>query len=170
MERPRRSVQTLQCLIREHVNYENYNETRKVYSCLGYTDFLKILTIFWLHWASMSSTPHRTSSSEEQALPAAFLAVTPTADFNYKLPGHRNQPPTSNIRCQPTSTTSHPVIAINSRPVTSRAPAQASHNASVVFTVRVNKSADEHYNCGILDVGDRVYWCRLYKIHNTNNS
>jgi hypothetical protein len=44
-------------------------------------------------------------------------------------------------RRQPTSTTSRPAIAINSRPVTSRAPPQASHYASGVFTVRVNKSA-----------------------------
>jgi hypothetical protein len=47
------------------------------------------------------------------------LTATPSADFDY----------------------SRPAIAINSRPITSRAPPQASHNASGVFTVRVNKSA-----------------------------
>jgi hypothetical protein len=38
------------------------------------------------------------SVSEEQALPALFQAATPSADFNHKSPGHRNQQPTSNIK------------------------------------------------------------------------
>jgi hypothetical protein len=71
------------------------------------------------HRASLNSTPHRASASEEQILPAVFQAATPSADFDY----------------------SRQAIAINSRPVTSRAPRQASHNASCVFTERVNKSA-----------------------------
>jgi hypothetical protein len=43
-------------------------------------------------------------------------------------------------RRQPTSTTSRPAIAINRRTVTSRAPPQASQNASGVHTECVNKS------------------------------
>jgi hypothetical protein len=42
-------------------------------------------------------------------------------------------------------------IAINRRPVTSRAPLQAPHNASCVFTERANKSAyhlHTNINCG----------------------
>jgi hypothetical protein len=31
----------------------------------------------WLHRASLNSKPHRASTSEEQALPAVFLAATP---------------------------------------------------------------------------------------------
>jgi hypothetical protein len=65
------------------------------------------------------STPHRASTSEEQALPAVFPTATPSSDFNY----------------------SHPAITIISRPVTARAPPEASHNASGVFTVHVNKRA-----------------------------
>jgi hypothetical protein len=74
---------------------------------------------------SLNSTPHRASTNEEQALPAVFLAATPSADFDY----------------------SRPAIVINSPPVTSRAPPQTSHNASSVFTERVkkkSKSAVEH--------------------------
>jgi hypothetical protein len=73
----------------------------------------------WLHRATLNSTPHQASTSEEQALPAVFLAATPSADFDYSCPA----------------------ITINSRPVTSRAPPQASHNASGVFTARINKRA-----------------------------
>jgi hypothetical protein len=62
----------------------------------------------WLNRASLNSTRHRASPSEEQVLPAVFQAATPSADFY----------------C------SRPAIAINSRPVTSRAPPQASHYAS----------------------------------------
>jgi hypothetical protein len=62
--------------------------------------------------------PHRTSTSEEQALPAAVLAATPSADF-YSLPA----------------------ILANSRPVTARAAPQTSHNASGVFTICVNNRA-----------------------------
>jgi hypothetical protein len=51
---------------------------------------------------------HRASSSEEQTLPAVFQAATPSADFN--------------CSCL--------AIAINSRPVTARAPPQAPHCAS----------------------------------------
>jgi hypothetical protein len=83
----------------------------------------------WLHRASLNSTPHWARTSEEQALPAVFLVATPSADFDY----------------------SRPVIAINSRPVTSRAPPQASYNASGVFTVCVNKRAyhlQTSINCG----------------------
>jgi hypothetical protein len=83
----------------------------------------------WLHWASLNSTPHRASPSEEQALPAVFQAATPSADFNYSCLA----------------------IAINRRPVISRAPPQALHNASCVFTERVNKSAyhlQPNINCG----------------------
>jgi hypothetical protein len=71
--------------------------------------------------------PHRASTSEEQALPAVFLTATPSADFDY----------------------SRSAIAINSRPVTSRDPPQAQHNASGVFTVRVNKRA-YHQTHGII--------------------
>jgi hypothetical protein len=48
---------------------------------------------------------------------------------------------------QPTSTTGRPATATNRRPVTSRAP----HNASCVFTERINKSAyhlQPNINCG----------------------
>jgi hypothetical protein len=74
----------------------------------------------WLHRALLNSTPHRASLSEEQAtLPAVFQAATPSADLSY----------------------SRPAIAINRRPVTSRATLRAPHNASCVFTERANKSA-----------------------------
>jgi hypothetical protein len=46
---------------------------------------------------------------------------------------------------------SRPAIAINRRPVTSRAPLPAPHNASCVFTERANKSAyhlQPSTNCG----------------------
>jgi hypothetical protein len=80
----------------------------------------------WLHRASLNSTPHRASLSEQQ---------------QSSKQRHR----------QPTSTTSRPAIAINRRRVTPRAPLQASHNASCVITVRVNKSAyhlQPIINCG----------------------
>jgi hypothetical protein len=67
--------------------------------------------------ASSGFTEQHVPSNEPQwraALLAVFQAATPSADFN-KSPG---RPPTSN-----------------------RAPPQASHNASCVFTVRANKSA-----------------------------
>jgi hypothetical protein len=68
--------------------------------------------------ASSGLTEQHAPSSEPQGgatLPAVFQAATPSADFSY----------------------SRPAIAINRRPVTSRAP----HNASCVFTERANKSA-----------------------------
>jgi hypothetical protein len=46
-----------------------------------------------------------------------------------------------------------PAIAMNSRPVTSKAPPQTSHNARGVFTERVNKRAyhmQSSINCGYL--------------------
>jgi hypothetical protein len=61
--------------------------------------------------------------------PSSLRAATPSADFNY----------------------SRPDIAINRRPVTSRALPQALHNASCVFTERSNKSAyhlQPSINCG----------------------
>jgi hypothetical protein len=51
--------------------------------------------------ASSGFTEQHASSSEVQwtaTLPAVFQATTPSADFNYKSPGHLNQPPTSNIK------------------------------------------------------------------------
>jgi hypothetical protein len=44
-----------------------------------------------LHWTA------RPIERASATLPAVFQAATPSADFNYKAPGHRNQPPTSNI-------------------------------------------------------------------------
>jgi hypothetical protein len=58
-----------------------------------------------LHRASLNSTPHRASSSEEQHCPQA----------------------SKQQRRQPTSTTSRPFTAINRRPVAARAPPQAPH-------------------------------------------
>jgi hypothetical protein len=62
--------------------------------------------------ASSSFTEQHAPSSEPQwsasTVPAVFLVATPSADFSY----------------------SRPAIAINSRPVTSRAPPQASHYAN----------------------------------------
>jgi hypothetical protein len=72
--------------------------------------------------ASSGFTEPNAPSSEPQwraTLPAVFQAATPSADLNYSLPA----------------------IAINRRPVTSRALLQAPHNASCVFTERANKSA-----------------------------
>jgi hypothetical protein len=72
--------------------------------------------------ASSDFTEQHAPSSEPQwraTFPAVFLAATPSADFNYSCPA----------------------IAINRRPVTLRAPSQAPHNESCVFTERVNKSA-----------------------------
>jgi hypothetical protein len=82
-----------------------------------------------LHRASLNSMPNRASLSEQQ---------------------HSQQSSKQRHR-QPTSTTSRPAIAINHRPVTSRAPLQASHNASRVITVIANKSAyhpQKSINCG----------------------
>jgi hypothetical protein len=78
----------------------------------------------WLHRASLNSTPHRASPSEEQ----------------YSQQTSKQQ------HRQPTSTTSRPAIAINRRPVTSRAPLHAPHNASCVFTERANLQPS--INCG----------------------
>jgi hypothetical protein len=50
---------------------------------------------------------------------AVLQAATPSAKINY----------------------SRPAIAIDRRPVTSRAPLHAPHNASCVYTERANKSA-----------------------------
>jgi hypothetical protein len=61
----------------------------------------------WLHRASLNSTPQRASSSEEQ----------------------HSQQSSKQQRRQPTSATSRPATATNRRPVTPRAP----HNASCVF-------------------------------------
>jgi hypothetical protein len=78
--------------------------------------------------ASSGFTEQHAPSSELQwraTLPAVLQAATPSADFNYKSPGHRNQPPT----------------------ITSRAP----HNASCVFTKHVNETAyhlQPNINCG----------------------
>jgi hypothetical protein len=79
--------------------------------------------------ASSGFTEQHAPSIEPQwraTLPAVFQAATPSADLNY----------------------SHPAIAINRRPVTPRAP----HNASCVFTERANKNAyhlQPNINCGI---------------------
>jgi hypothetical protein len=75
--------------------------------------------------------PHAPSSKPQwrAILSAVFQAATPSANLNY----------------------SRPVIAINRRPVTSRAPLQVLHNASCVFTERANKSAyhlHTNINCG----------------------
>jgi hypothetical protein len=73
--------------------------------------------------------PHRASSSEEQHYQQSYKQQ----------------------RRQPTSTTSRPAIAINSRPVTSGAPPHTTHNASYVITERANKSAyhpQPSINCG----------------------
>jgi hypothetical protein len=89
--------------------------------------------------ASSDFTEQHTPSSEPQwrtTFPAVFQAATPSADFNY----------------------SRPAIAINSRPVTSRAPPLALRNASYVFTEHVNKSAyhlQPSINCGY----PRMYCC-----------
>jgi hypothetical protein len=78
--------------------------------------------------ASSGFTEQHASSSGLQwraTLLAVFQAATPSAEFNY----------------------SRPAIAINRRPVTSR----VSHNASCVFTERVNKIAyhlQSNINCG----------------------
>jgi hypothetical protein len=51
--------------------------------------------------ASLGFTEQHASPSElhwRATLPAVFQASTPSADFNYKSPGHRNRPPTSNIK------------------------------------------------------------------------
>jgi hypothetical protein len=45
-----------------------------------------------LHWTASSEPQSRAST------PSSLQAATPSADFNYKSPGHRNQPPTSNIK------------------------------------------------------------------------
>jgi hypothetical protein len=70
------------------------------------------------------------------------IVTTPSADFNY----------------------SRQAIANNSRPVTSRAPPQASHNKSYVFTELVNKSAHHlqpSINCGNLpQIGDHDVICQ----------
>jgi hypothetical protein len=52
----------------------------------------------WLHLSSLNSTPHRVSLSEQQHSQQSYKTATPSADFNYRLPGHRNQPPTSNSK------------------------------------------------------------------------
>jgi hypothetical protein len=46
---------------------------------------------------------HRTARFTKQAsvksnTPSSLQAATPSADFNYKSPGHRNQPQTSDIK------------------------------------------------------------------------
>jgi hypothetical protein len=72
--------------------------------------------------ASSGFTDQHAPSSEPQwraTFPAVVQAATPSADLNY----------------------SRPAIAINLRPVTSRAPLQAPHKASCVFPERANKSA-----------------------------
>jgi hypothetical protein len=82
--------------------------------------------------ASSGFTEQHASPSEPQwraTPPAVFQAATPSAYFNY----------------------SRPVITINRQPVTSRAPPQDPHNASCVFTERVNKRAyhlQPSINCG----------------------
>jgi hypothetical protein len=56
--------------------------------------------------ASLGFTEQHFPSSELQwraTLPAVFQAATPSANFNYKSPGHRNQPPTSNIKSSSSS-------------------------------------------------------------------
>jgi hypothetical protein len=52
----------------------------------------------WFHRASLNSTPQWRAT-----LPAVFQAATPSADFNYKSPGRRNQQPTSNIKSSASS-------------------------------------------------------------------
>jgi hypothetical protein len=85
--------------------------------------------------ASSGFTEQHAPSSELQwkaILPAVFQAATPSADFNYKSPGHH-------------------AITTNRRPVTSRTLPQASHNISCVFAERANKSAyhlQPSINCG----------------------
>jgi hypothetical protein len=51
---------------------------------------------------------HRTARFIERAsvksnTPNSLQAATPSADFNHESPGHRNQPPTSNIECTASS-------------------------------------------------------------------
>jgi hypothetical protein len=75
------------------------------------------------------STPQRASPSENQ----------------------HSQQSSKQQRRRPTSTTSRPAIAINRRPVASRTPPQAPHNANCVFTEFVNRSAyhlQPSINCG----------------------
>jgi hypothetical protein len=82
--------------------------------------------------ASSGFTEQHAASSEPQRraiLPAVFQAAKPSVDFNY----------------------SRPAIAINCRPVTSKAPPEAPQNVSCVFTECVNKSAyhlQPNINCG----------------------
>jgi hypothetical protein len=93
--------------------------------------------------ASSGFTKQHAPSSEPQwraTFPAVFQAATPSADLNYN----------------------RPAISINRRPVTSRAPLQAPHNASCVFTERVNKSAyhlQPSINCEGIPPTKSYLWC-----------
>jgi hypothetical protein len=59
------------------------------------------------YFASSGFTEQHALLSEPQwrgsTLPAVFQAATPSANFNCKSPGHRNQPPTSNIKSSASS-------------------------------------------------------------------
>jgi hypothetical protein len=114
--------------------------------------------------APSNSTEQNAPSSEPQCratLPTSRPAIaTPSADFDYKSPGHRSnavsrlrpQVARPSLRRQPTSTASRPLPPQPSADqLHQEAPLQATHNASCVFTERVNKGVYQllpSINCG----------------------
>jgi hypothetical protein len=58
----------------------------------------------WLQLSSLNSMPQRESLSEQQHFQQSYETSTLLADFNYKSPDHRTQPPTSNSKSSTSNT------------------------------------------------------------------